>query len=120
MSLYTYPCKILNVVDGDTLDIELDLGFNIRMKERVRLLGVDTPEVFGRNASDAGKIASTFAKDWLNERANTGSFMYISKKYDARDKYGRSLGIIAWTNEDDTIFEDLNQALLDSGNAEIL
>lgn len=48
--MYTYPCIILSVIDGDTIDVELDLGFHIKMKERVRLLDVDTPEVFGKKA----------------------------------------------------------------------
>ena len=53
--MYVYKCEIVKVIDGDTLDVLIDLGFNIKMKERVRLLGVDTPEVFGQNAVPSGK-----------------------------------------------------------------
>jgi micrococcal nuclease len=96
--MYIYPCKVLNVVDGDTIDIELDLGFHIKMKERVRLIGVDTPEVFGPNAEPAGLVASQFTKDWIEKRRkNNDSFQYHSIKYNARDKYGRSLGRLVWT-----------------------
>ena len=95
--MYIYKCKILNVVDGDTIDIELDLGFNIKMKERVRLIGVDTPEVYGPNAEPAGQVASQFVKEWLEKRQkNNDMFEYHSIKYDAKDKYGRSLGYIYW------------------------
>lgn len=112
--MYTYPCKVLNIVDGDTLDIELDLGFHIKMKERVRLIDVDTPEVFGPNAEQAGKVASDFVRQWVAERSNQGKFVYESKKYNARDKYGRSLGYLRWTDSKGT--ETLNEALVASGN----
>ena len=97
--MYTYNCKILNVVDGDTLDIELDLGFTIRIKERVRLLGIDAPEIFGKDAEPAGQLSAQFVRSWVGKRqALLGRFVYESIKYDAKDKYGRSLGIISWFN----------------------
>ena len=113
--MYVYNCKVLNVVDGDTIDIELDLGFHIKMKERVRLLGVDTPEVFGPNAEAAGSVASEFTKKWITDRQNTWDrFTYHSIKYNAKDKYGRSLGIIMWTGA--PLAESLNDAIIASGN----
>jgi micrococcal nuclease len=113
--MYVYECKIINVVDGDTIDIELDLGFNIKMKERVRLLGLDTPEVFGSNAEQAGQIASNFTKNWIETRQkNNNRFSYHSIKYNAKDKYGRSLGIIYWTGS--KLEESLNEAIIASGN----
>ena len=113
--MYTYNCKVYNVVDGDTIDIELDLGFNIKIKERVRLLGVDTPEVFGTKAEPAGLVASDFTKHWIDERSARGSFVYVSIKYDARDKYGRSLGYLVWRGADGNS-ENLNDAIIASGN----
>lgn len=93
--MYIYDCKVLNVVDGDTIDIELDLGFNIKVKERVRLIGVDTPEVFGATAVPEGVLASNFTKDWVDQRQkNNNKFSYHSVRYNAKDKYGRSLGIL--------------------------
>ena len=113
--MYVYNCKVLNVVDGDTIDIELDLGFNIKVKERVRLLGVDTPEVFGPNAEEAGIVATVFTKMWIKERqAIWDRFEYHSIKYNARDKYGRSLGILMWTGA--KLAESLNEAIEASGN----
>lgn len=114
--MFTYFCKILNVVDGDTVDIELDLGFNIKMKERVRLIGLDTPEVFGPNAEPAGQVASNFTKHWISDRQNQNdSFVYESKRYNSKDKYGRSLGIISWTDTHGTR-QSLNEAIVKSGN----
>lgn len=113
--MYIYDCKVLNVVDGDTIDVELDLGFNIKAKERVRLLGVDTPEVFGQNAEPAGIVASEFTKTWIRERQSIWDrFTYHSIKYNARDKYGRSLGILIWTGS--KLSESLNEAIAASGN----
>ena len=113
--MYVYNCKVLNVVDGDTIDIEIDLGFHIKVKERVRLLGVDTPEVFGQNAEAAGTVASEFTKTWIRERqAIWDRFSYHSIKYNARDKYGRSLGILMWTGS--KLSESLNEAIVASGN----
>ena len=113
--MYVYPCKVLNIVDGDTIDIELDLGFHIKMKERVRLIDVDTPEVFGPNAVAAGQVASDYSKRWIEERTARGVFLYESKRYNARDKYGRSLGYLRWLGVGGEK-ETLNEALIASGN----
>jgi len=116
--MYSYKCKILNVVDGDTLDIELDLGFEVRLKERVRLLGVDTPEVFGAKAEPAGQAASRFTKAWVeSKQSRDGHFVYESKKYNARDKYGRSLGTVTWMDAVPTLTETINTLLLTTGHA---
>ena len=46
---YIYRCKVTRVVDGDTVDADIDLGFNMIYKERIRLMGIDTPESRTRN-----------------------------------------------------------------------
>lgn len=63
--MYSYKGVIHRVVDGDTYDVILDLGFSIAYKIRVRLRGVDTPEIFGDRASEEGKIASNYVKTIL-------------------------------------------------------
>lgn len=114
--MYTYDCKILKVVDGDTIDVELDLGFNVKIKERVRLIGVDTPEAFGPNAVPEGAVASQFTKTWIEERQkNNNKFSYHSVRYNSKDKYGRSLGILMWTGAPG-LSESLIDALIASGN----
>ena len=47
--MYEYKAKLLRVIDGDTVDCVIDLGFNVRLKERVRLKGIDTPETRTRD-----------------------------------------------------------------------
>jgi micrococcal nuclease len=113
MSIYEYGAKVLRVIDGDTLDLEIDLGFEIRIRERIRLIGIDTPETYGAKASPEGKLATAFTKSWVDGHAN---FHLSSTKYNQREKYGRVLGVLY--RDGDTV--SLNDALLNSGNAKIV
>lgn len=115
--MYIYQCKIVKVVDGDTLDLEIDLGFNIKIKERIRLLNVDTPEVFGTNAVPEGIAASNFTKDWVSKyEAMSGHFEFHSKRYNYKDKYGRCLGLLIWKNINQVDEAILNDDLVSSGH----
>ena len=124
--MYIYKVVLDRVVDGDTMDLWIDLGFDAWILERVRLLGVDTPEVYGPNASEAGKESSAFVKRWFADRSSGGVLVYTSEKYKSTDKYGRSLGTISWYPsiekldqiEENSINESLNVVLLDNGLAQ--
>ena len=86
-----YSCKVKRVVDGDTCDVVLDLGFNILHKCRVRLYGIDTPESRTRNLDEKvrGKMAGAFLKKAINE----GKKIVIQTKLkDSKGKFGRVLG----------------------------
>jgi len=89
--MYEYSCKVDRVVDGDTIDVVLDLGFDIMFKSRVRLYGIDTPESRTRDLDEKarGKMAGAF----LKEAVENGSKVVIETKLkDSRGKYGRVLG----------------------------
>ena len=89
--MYEYACKVERIVDGDTCDVVLDLGFNILHKCRVRLYGIDTPESRTRNLDEKarGKMASAFLKNAVNE----GKKIVIQTKLkDSKGKFGRVLG----------------------------
>ena len=91
--MYEYSCTVERVVDGDTIDVVLDLGFDIMYKSRVRLYGIDTPESRTRNLDEKarGKMASAFLKEAVEE----GKQIVIQTKVkDSRGKYGRVLGDI--------------------------
>lgn len=103
---YTYAVKLLRVVDGDTVDVLIDLGFHITVAKRVRLVGVDAPELFGAKAVPEGKEAKVFVEEWFRGGA---AFTMISFKYDDKDKYGRALGLIF--RDIDTV--SLNRAVYD-------
>ena len=66
--MYEYSCTVTRVVDGDTIDVILDLGFSILHKCRVRLYGIDTPESRTRNKDEKirGKLASKFLQDAID------------------------------------------------------
>ena len=94
--MYEYKCKILRVVDGDTVDIDIDLGFGIWMhKERVRMMGVDTPESRTRDLVE--KAFGLASKERLKELLPIGSIQVLKTEIDksgedAKGKFGRILG----------------------------
>tara|TARA_R100001509_G_scaffold2023_2_gene1673 strand:- start:192 stop:620 length:429 start_codon:yes stop_codon:yes gene_type:complete len=91
--MYEYNCTVEKVVDGDTIDVVLDLGFDILYKSRVRLYGIDTPESRTRNKDEKarGKMAGAF----LREAIEDGEKVVIQTKLkDSRGKFGRVLGDI--------------------------
>ena len=85
--MYEYGCTVERVVDGDTIDVILDLGFDIRFKSRVRLYGIDTPESRTRNKDEKvrGKMAASFLKDAIE---NGEKVIIQTKLKDSRGKFG--------------------------------
>lgn len=80
--MYEYRViDVVNVVDGDTVDVRISLGFGLRAALRVRLLGVDTPEVYGPNASDAGRAARAFTAEWLAAIMDRGAGRLVLATY---------------------------------------
>lgn len=113
--MYAYYATLEKVVDGDTLELNIDLGFKVFVKVRVRLLGVDTPEIYGvKKESEEyqkGMLASQFTKDWFAALGSKGFLVKTEK--DKQEKYGRWLATI--TSLDGS--KILNEDLLASGNA---
>ena len=101
---YVYRIKVTRVVDGDTVDVEVDLGFNLFTKDRVRLMGIDTPESRTRNKHE--KILGLRSKARLKEliaAAPVGKRgrkeIYLSTTKVGKGKFGRILGYI-WVNDE--------------------
>ena len=92
--MYEYKCKILRVVDGDTVDVDIDLGFGVWLhKERVRIMGIDTPE--SRTSDKIEKVFGLAAKKRLNSLLGEKAILEtkVSKKgEDMKGKFGRVLG----------------------------
>ena len=88
--LYTYVCEIERIVDGDTVDCIIDLGFGVKIKERVRLDGIDAPEVRTRDLQEKerGKEAALYLENIFNKSKNV---ILKSKEFN-RGKYGRVIG----------------------------
>ena len=89
--MYEYQCKIVRVVDGDTVDVDIDLGFGVWMKkQRIRLYGVDTPESRTRDLEE--KKYGLAAKNFVKAHFPVGSEQILKTKLDGKGKFGRILG----------------------------
>lgn len=115
---YVRRCKIVNVVDGDTVDCVIDMGYQMFSTHRIRLLGVDTPELRAKDAKerDAAAAAKYFVIAWsgnriVDEVEQDYTFTIQSQK---ADSFGRWLGEIK--NEKG---ESLSQALIEAGHGEV-
>ena len=87
--MYEYKCEVKRVVDGDTVDVIIDLGFSIHFSTRVRLYGIDTPESRTRNKDEKvrGFLSKDYLKDWLDQGG-----VIIRTYRDKKGKFGRVLG----------------------------
>lgn len=111
--MYEYHVKdIVQIIDGDTIDVNIDLGFDISLKKRVRLNGIDTPE--SRTSDEHEKKYGLEAKEWLKHKLDGAEKIRILTELpDSTEKYGRILGTI-WVN-DDTV--SVNDQLIKGGYA---
>jgi micrococcal nuclease len=98
--------SVERVIDGDSVEVVLDLGFNIFYKVSVRVDGIDTPE----KSTAEGKLVKTYAEEWFK----TGQFIVNSKEL---DKYGRVLGSIQKIHNDTV--QDYSQTLITEGFARV-
>ena len=107
--MYEYRAIIRRVVDGDTVDITLDLGFDILYNNRIRLLGIDTPESRTRDLEE--KKLGLAAKDRVKELCPVGSTVTVKTTKDGRGKFGRILGEIYVGDV------NVNKLLIEEGHA---
>jgi micrococcal nuclease len=107
-----YVRKVENVVDGDTIDVLIDLGFDILFQSRVRLAGIDTPE--SRTKDLAEKALGLESKEYLKKHLKDAKSVVIkTEKMDSSEKYGRILGWV-YVNGDT---ESLNDKMINDGYA---
>ena len=88
--MYEYRCELVKVIDGDTIDIDIDLGFGVWMKnQRIRMYGIDTPESRTRDLEEKkyGLAAKAFLTEMLDD-----SHLILKTHKDERGKFGRILG----------------------------
>jgi micrococcal nuclease len=88
--MYEYSCRINRVIDGDSVDVCIDLGFDISFTSSVRLYGVDTPESRTRDPEE--KKCGLLAKKFLEEAVKNGKNIIIRTQKDEKGKFGRVLG----------------------------
>lgn len=116
--MYKYRVDVTKVVDGDTVDVDIDLGFGmVYKKQRVRLYGIDTPESRTRDLEEKkyGKASKKFLKETLE---NAGTVLLLSHD---KGKFGRILGeLFVLDNEGHPVFEvekSVNQHMIDCYHA---
>ena len=94
--MYEYRCKVIRVIDGDTVDVDIDLGFDIMLRdERVRIMGIDTPESRTRDKVEKkfGLASKARLKELIGGKSGPILKTQINKKgEDMRGKFGRILG----------------------------
>jgi len=111
--MYEYFVReVKKVVDGDTIDVVIDLGFSILFESRVRLAGIDTPE--SRTADKMEKALGLESKKYLESRIKAAKNVVIkTEKLDSSEKYGRILGWIYLDGEGNS----LNTEMIEKGYA---
>ena len=104
--------EVKNVVDGDTIDVIIDLGFDIMFSSRVRLAGIDTPE--SRTTDKAEKVLGLEAKEYLKKQLKDAKSVVIrTEKMNSSEKYGRILGWVYINGES----ESVNNKMINDGYA---
>ena len=104
--------EVKNVVDGDTIDVVIDLGFDILFASRVRLAGIDTPE--SRTTDKTEKVLGLEAKEYLKKQLKDAKSVVIrTEKMNSSEKYGRILGWVYINGES----ESVNNKMINDGYA---
>jgi micrococcal nuclease len=107
--MYEYKVTLDRVIDGDTVDVDIQLGFKVVLsKQRIRLHGIDTPESRTRNKEE--KVRGLLSKEYLKNICESSTIRLRSKD---RGKFGRILGVLY--QDDETI--SINQRMCDDGYA---
>ena len=101
--MYQYKSKVIKIIDGDTIDVDIDLGFDdILAKQRIRLYGIDTPESRTRDKEE--KVRGLLSKAFLTAKCPVGSYIILVSH--EKGKFGRILG---------EIFEDISDQSFEHG-----
>jgi micrococcal nuclease len=111
--LYTYKATVVRVVDGDTAELIIDLGFTVQWRSTCRFFGVNTPELRSKDVDEKAK--ALLAREFTKANLNEGAIVIIKSK--DLDKYGRPL-VDVYCGKDYSIH--LNAALIDAGLAKPL
>jgi len=106
MELYYYKAKIISVYDGDTVTALVDLGFNITTKIKIRLSGIDTPEIRGSERED-GLVSRDFLRSLVLDKE-----IILQTFKDKTGKYGRYIGVLHLDGQ------NINELLVETGHAQ--
>lgn len=115
--MYTYSCIILNVVDGDTVDVDIDLGFGVWLRDqRVRVYGIDTPE--SRTSDETEKVFGLLSKKRIEELLPVGTKQTLKTHLgEERGKFGRILGEFLVYDELDNCMKSVSDIMVEEHHA---
>ena len=109
--MYEYKINLIRVIDGDTIDAEIDLGFDVKIKKRIRFMGINAPESRTRDAEE--KVKGLAAKKRVTELLEDAQTVTV--KSHGVGKFGRCLGELTLTQAGQEI--NLNELLISEGHA---
>lgn len=112
---FKYRAKIIRILDGDTIQADLDLGMNIHSIQILRLARIDAPEKRGEER-EQGLLSETFLDDWLTMLKRTDSMVEIHTT--KKGKYGRYIAEVLFRLNPETEFENLSDWMVINGFAE--
>ena len=107
--MYEYKCKVKRVVDGDTMDVILDLGFSVHHAVRVRMAGIDTPESRTRDKDE--KARGKLSKAFLKESIKGKKIILKTKIKDAKGKFGRVIAEV-WAEFEEGSLRNINELMI--------
>ena len=114
VKMYTYSADVVKIIDGDTIDVNIHLGFNVILyKQRIRLMGIDTPESRTRNLEE--KKRGLISKQYVVDKCPVGSRIVIESL--DRGKFGRILGNIWETGHEAHPDTSINKRMIADGFA---
>lgn len=111
--MYQYKAKVERIVDGDTIDIVVDLGFKITTNQRIRMARINTPETFNVKKDSAEYQKGLAAKHYLEQRIAAHNYEIKLETEKDTEKYGRYIGTIWLTDS----VVSLNDELVEKGFA---
>ena len=107
--MYEYKCEVKRVVDGDTMDVILDLGFDVLHSVRVRLAGIDTPESRTRDLDE--KARGKLSKAYLKESIKGKKIVLKTRLKDSRGKFGRVIAEV-WAEFEEGSLRNVNELMV--------
>ena len=114
--MYEYYAELRRVVDGDTVDVTIDCGFKMHIKERVRLKGINTPECRTRDLEEKARGLAAKAR-LIDILASWDNKMIIRTSIDKKGKFGRLLGELIHPDGQGSRDDNANKMLLEEGHA---
>lgn len=112
--LWHYRATVTRIIDGDTIEVDIDLGFKTTLqKERIRLLGIDTPEL--RSKDESERARAKLAKEYVESVIPVGTEVRITTRKDEKGKYGRYLAQVVYRREDGSSYS-LSQSLIENNH----